>query len=371
MQAHRRRTTTSLGLLAVVFLVLAVVTSDRGPAVGALHAQTSWRGPGDRTGATLLALRRGRLPLPAVGRGPDRRRAGRGLRSVHGALVREPVRDGHRARGGSLRGARQRPVRGGRGDPAALRDRPAEPHPGGSAREPLREGRPRRGRVAAGAEPLLVRGPGDRGPAAVRLDRRPTGGGRAGPGAGGLRVDRVDHVRTPRSPRSGAARGPRSRGDRRVGRTMGTAASAARRREPTGSRPCRGTIPRIRSCETGTATAWCASPAAGARRRRDRRRRRARPGPGAGRTATAPRCGATIPTASRAATARISGAWTATTTAGPANGEGGGRPPAAGRTPRARGEAGAAAGRARGVPAAAPLDCPGREDQFGWLSPAE
>ena len=65
----------------------------------------------------------------------------------------------------------------------------------------------------------------------------------------------------------------------------------------------------------------------------DRRRRRARPGPGAGRTATAPRCGATIPTASRAAIARISGAWTATTTAGPANGEGGGRPPGCWRTP--------------------------------------
>ena len=45
MQAHRRRTTTSLGLLAVVFLVLgAVVTIGRIPAVGALHAQTSWRG---------------------------------------------------------------------------------------------------------------------------------------------------------------------------------------------------------------------------------------------------------------------------------------------------------------------------------------
>ena len=45
MHAHRRRTTTSLGLLAVVFLVIgAVSTIDRIPAVGELHAQTSWRG---------------------------------------------------------------------------------------------------------------------------------------------------------------------------------------------------------------------------------------------------------------------------------------------------------------------------------------
>ena len=45
MQVHRRRTTTSLGLLAVVFLVIgAVVTIGHIPTVGALHAQTSWRG---------------------------------------------------------------------------------------------------------------------------------------------------------------------------------------------------------------------------------------------------------------------------------------------------------------------------------------
>ena len=46
-----------------------------------------------------------------------------------------------------------------------------------------------------------------------------------------------------------------------------------------------------------------------------------RPEPGAGRTATARRCGETIPTASRVAIVRISVAWTATTTAGPANGK--------------------------------------------------
>ena len=45
MHVHRRRTTTSLCFLAVVFLVIgAVSTIDRTPAGGALHAQTSWRG---------------------------------------------------------------------------------------------------------------------------------------------------------------------------------------------------------------------------------------------------------------------------------------------------------------------------------------
>ena len=45
MHAHPRRTTTSLGLSAVVFLVIgAVSTIDRIPAVGELYAQTSWRG---------------------------------------------------------------------------------------------------------------------------------------------------------------------------------------------------------------------------------------------------------------------------------------------------------------------------------------
>ena len=43
-------------------------------------------------------------------------------------------------------------------------------------------------------------------------------------------------------------------------------------------------------------------------------------GTGCGPYPTARRCGAIIPTASRVATVRISGGWTATTTAGPANG---------------------------------------------------
>ena len=45
MHAHRRRTSTSLGLIAVVYLVVgAVSTIDRIPEVGELHAQSSWRG---------------------------------------------------------------------------------------------------------------------------------------------------------------------------------------------------------------------------------------------------------------------------------------------------------------------------------------
>ena len=45
MQAHRCQTTTSLGLLAVVFLVLvAAVTLGRNAAFAERHAQPSWRG---------------------------------------------------------------------------------------------------------------------------------------------------------------------------------------------------------------------------------------------------------------------------------------------------------------------------------------
>ena len=45
MHAHRHRTATALGLIAVVFLVIgAASTMDRIPVVDTLHAQTSWRG---------------------------------------------------------------------------------------------------------------------------------------------------------------------------------------------------------------------------------------------------------------------------------------------------------------------------------------
>ena len=67
------------------------------------------------------------------------------------------------------------------------------------------------------------------------------------------------------------------------------------------------------------ATVWCANPAAGAEQAH--RRHHARPEPGADRTATAQRYGVIIPPASRVAIVRISDAWTATTTAEPANGE--------------------------------------------------
>ena len=62
-------------------------------------------------------------------------------------------------------------------------------------------------------------------------------------------------------------------------------------------------------CESGSRRASPTSP----------RHRRARPEPGAGRTATARRCGVTIPPASRLVIVRTSVAWTATTTAKPAN----------------------------------------------------
>ncbi len=68
------------------------------------------------------------------------------------------------------------------------------------------------------------------------------------------------------------------------------------------------------------APAWCANPAAGEGGRPVRQRRRARPAPGAGRTETAWCCGAIMATASRVAIVRSNGAWTATTTAGLAQG---------------------------------------------------
>ena len=70
MHAHRCRTTTSLGSLAVVFFVIcAVSTIYRIPAVGELHAQTTWRD-----------TRPSRVPVHA-----GRRRRRRGVR------VRQPA----------------------------------------------------------------------------------------------------------------------------------------------------------------------------------------------------------------------------------------------------------------------------------------
>ena len=44
MNTHRRRLVTSFGLTAVLIVIGAVITIDRVPVGGALHAQTSWRG---------------------------------------------------------------------------------------------------------------------------------------------------------------------------------------------------------------------------------------------------------------------------------------------------------------------------------------
>ena len=67
-------------------------------------------------------------------------------------------------------------------------------------------------------------------------------------------------------------------------------------------------------------TVWSVNPAAAARHRRPPRLGRHRRRLPAGRTATARRSGAIIPTAFAAGIVRTNGAWTVTTTAGPANG---------------------------------------------------
>ena len=110
---------------------------------------------------------------------------------------------------------------------------------------------------------------------------------------------------------------------RRPGRTARNANEAVRKSCDTDprSRPAhRGGCPIRKTCATcGGAGVVCES---GSRRgpRPVRGHRRARPAPGAGRTETAWRCGAIIATASRVAIVRSNGAWTATTTAGLAQG---------------------------------------------------
>lgn len=83
MHEHRRPTTTALSLLAVFFFFfLAVSTIGRISTFGALLGPGALARLGRRSGATLLTVRLGRLPVPAVGGGADRRRVGRGLWSV-------------------------------------------------------------------------------------------------------------------------------------------------------------------------------------------------------------------------------------------------------------------------------------------------
>ena len=105
----------------------------------------------------------------------------------------------------------------------------------------------------------------------------------------------------------------------RSGTTTGTGASVVPRHERTGSPRCGAIIRRIRSCGTRMETGWYANQEA-FERHRLRRGRRTR-STDVGRTATARSCGATIQTASLAATARTNSAWIETTTAGPVSDE--------------------------------------------------
>ena len=168
------RITTSLGLLAVVILIIgAVSTIDRIPAVGALHAQTSWHdlvvapeqrcSPYDADDYRYPQSVEDRIVAELGGvYGPYTGRwfASQSDTDIEHMVARSEAHDS------GLCAA-----------DLATRRRfatdPAEPHADGTAGESVREGRPRRGRVAAGAEPLLVRGAGDRGPAALRAHHRP------------------------------------------------------------------------------------------------------------------------------------------------------------------------------------------------------
>ena len=174
MHADRRRTTTSIGLVALVFLVIGAASSiDRFPLGGALRAQTSWRG-------LVVAPERRCAPYDAdeyrYPQSVEDRIIGQ-LGGVYGpytgrwfASKSETDIEHMVARSG----ARQRSLRRRFSHQTAFRHRPVEPHAGGSPCESLRESGPRRGRVAAGSEPLLVRGSRDRGPATVRAHHRPT-----------------------------------------------------------------------------------------------------------------------------------------------------------------------------------------------------
>ena len=138
-------------------------------------------------------------------------------------------------------------------------------------------------------------------PATVRAHHRPAGSGRAGPGAGGLRLDGVDHFRARRGAADGTARRERH----------------PPRRFAAWDENGNGRVS-LCSCGTGTATVSSVNPAVAHHRLVGRCALRAHRA-GVGRTATARRSGEIIPTAFPGATARTSGAWTATTTGGRAN----------------------------------------------------
>ena len=209
-----------------------------------------------RTRTTLYALRRGRLPIPAVGGRSDRRRVRRSLRSLHGPVVRQQVRDRHRAHGRAVRGARQRPVCGRQRDPAPLRHRPllnltlASPSVNRNQKRDhdAAEWLPDRNRCWFADRVVAVRQE-----YGLTIDRREAAA-----------LDRVLSTcsstelvmlagalrQPPRRPL--AARATASPN----GTTMGTAVSAARRLGRTGSHPCRVATPPIRSCVTAMETGW-------------------------------------------------------------------------------------------------------------------
>ena len=318
-QSRRRRTSTPLGLLAGVLLVIgAVVTVDRLPAVGALHAQTSWRGLVVAPEQRCAHLRRGRLPVSAVGGGPDHRRAGRGLRSVHGALVRasksetdiEHMVARSEAHDSGLCAA----------DPATRRRFATDllnltlAGPRVNRYEKVdhdaAEWLPAQNRCWFAARVIAVRQR-----YGLTIDRREAAAlDEVLAGCASTELITFARGEVPATPSAGSFPGDRRVG-RRPERPRQLRGSSRPRDRARDARPSRVPVhARRRRRRRGVRVRE-----AGGRPRRGRRRRRARRGPGAVRTATAPRCGATIPTGSRVAIAPISGAWTATTTAGPAN----------------------------------------------------
>ena len=243
---------------ALCVALLAAAAGMHGSRSGADVA-----GPGGRPGAPLHALRPRRLPLLPIRRGAHRRRHGRaGVWAVHGPALRQPPRDGHRAHGGGVGGARQRALRCGRSDEAAVRLRPAEPDAGGARGEPAPEEREGRRGVDAPDEPVLVRGPGRGGQAQVPADRGRARG--ACPGGGFCRGARRPRWWWPagrKQRRLRRRRRPRRAGPMRcgAGTRTGTGASPAARRARTASPRCgAGTRPTA-SCAMATGTAWCAS----------------------------------------------------------------------------------------------------------------
>ena len=169
MDRHRPRTTT----LLVSLIVLAFFIVHRAPTSDALYAQASWRGLVVEPEQCCAPYDAGDYRYPQSVEDRIVAQLGGVYGSLHRTVVREPIRDGHRAYRRPLRGARQRPVRRGFSNQAAVRHRSTEPHAGRTARESIPEGRPRCGRVAPCTEPLLVRGPGDRGLTTIQAHHRP------------------------------------------------------------------------------------------------------------------------------------------------------------------------------------------------------